>query len=80
MSEWRPEEAWDEQAKERLKDLDFDAMHASLETKEYYRNIYEAGADAILAALKERDGSEYYPPEEGRIQSGWVVFIPDEDK
>ena len=80
MSEWRPEEAWDEQAKERLKDLDFDAMHASLEAKEYYRNIYEAGGDAILAALKERDGSEYYPPEEGRIQSGWVVFIPDEDK
>ncbi len=42
--------------------------------------VYEIAADAIVMALKERDGSEYYPPEEGRIQSGWVVFIPDEEE
>ncbi len=42
--------------------------------------LVEAGADAVLMALKEGDGSEYYPPEEGRPQSGWVVFIPDEEK
>ncbi len=51
MSEWRPEEVWEKQVTERLKDLGFDAMHTSLETKEYYRNIYEAGADAIVVAL-----------------------------
>ena len=43
-------------------------------------DVYEIAADAILVGLKEGDGSEYYPPEEGRPQSGWVVFIPDEDK
>ncbi len=44
------------------------------------QHTYEAGADAMLAALKEGGGSEYYPPEEGRPQSGWVVFIPDGEK
>ena len=53
MSEWRPEDGWDEQAKERLKDLNFDAMVACLENSEYHRNIYEAGADAIVMALRE---------------------------
>ena len=51
MSEWRPDKDWAEKAKRRLKTLDFDAMHASLETSEYYRYIYEAGADAMLAGL-----------------------------
>ncbi len=76
MSEWRPEEAWDEQAKERLRDLDFDAMHASLETSEYYRNIYEAGADAILAALKQ-DSLSFRRGVDVPGGSGTWAFIPD---
>ncbi|KKM04175.1 hypothetical protein LCGC14_1766910 [marine sediment metagenome] len=71
MSEWRPEEGWDEQAEERLKDLNFDAMAASLENSEYYRNILEAGADAMLAALKE--GGVYGQYTEGVYEGPWLV-------
>ena len=87
MSEWRPEglvNPWDV-----ICDQDRDALRQNPIPKELpglarlhqcERAAFNVGADAMLAALKERDGSEYYPPEEGRIQSGWVVFIPDEDK
>ncbi len=74
MAEWRPEEGWDEQAKRRLKDLDFDAMTACLENHEYYRNIYEAGADAKLTAL--RATAEPREWVKGDVKGDWV-FIPD---
>ncbi len=86
MSEWRPEEGWEEQATERLRGLDFDAMHASLETSEYYRNIYEAGADAMLVALRERafiilpDQTLIYPTKfhtERGCADGCLTFIPN---
>ena len=84
MSEWRPEEGWDEQVKTRLKDLSFDAMVASLENSEYYRNIYEAGADAILAVLREYpifivevQGITFQAVTCNQFTNGRLVFIPD---
>ncbi len=81
MSEWRPAEGWDEQTEERLKDLNFDAMAASLENSEYYRNIHEAGADAMLAALRKQDIREFSTLV-GWVDgnpSGTLVYIPDKE-
>ncbi len=72
MSEWRPD-GWDDWRANRCETRLYSCRCVRCVTT-------EDAVDAVLVALKERDGSEYYPPEEGRIQSGWVVFIPDEDK
>ncbi len=69
MSEWRPE-GWD------AEDIYAGAEHIGMTSLD----LVDAGADAMLTALRRREGSEYYPPEEGRVQSGHVVFIPDAPK
>lgn len=81
MAEWRPEEDWDSR---------WDAWRLQPETRErrsLNRVDFEAGADAMQAALKDDVNSEWCPAdvwietvaatdEEGPIAGTWV-FIPD---
>ncbi len=80
MSEWRPEEGWEE-IKERYRQR----AHSEDWDRE---EIFEAGADAIVAALRESSGRHHISPSDNDIpcklpelwpgQTGYVVFIPDE--
>ncbi len=71
MSEWRPEEGWNKKRADFLNNNTVLAI--SIENKA----IYEAGADAILGALRE------YRPWRGILASlendepGHWLFIPD---
>ncbi len=79
MSEWRPEEGWDNPWQDIL------ALSPDKQTQYLLDNIYEAGADAIVAALKEQSTRVDIGVEKGTINlpfhggsHGFVVFIPDE--
>ena len=51
-------------------------------TSREIRDIYEAGADALLAALKEEGrywGELVEKPTFVTDKTGWLVFIPDEE-
>ena len=84
MSEWRPE-GWENPYLAVSYDINNEdkagghpeAMHILFENSK----VYEAGADAIVAALKEDSSSERREPEpwfEPPIFGTWV-FFPDEE-
>lgn len=79
MSKWRPEEGWFEKKNEW--------MAVPIPRPFPMREAYEAGASALLEALKERGHyfSTDYPLNFGQFPlvpagwSGWLTTIPDED-
>ena len=72
MSEWRPG--------------DWKNPYSGVEFADWAESLWEAGADAILAALKEQSTRVDTGVEEGTINltfhggsHGFVVFIPDKE-
>ena len=54
-------------------------------TQDAESDAFEAGADAMLEALKGKKDSEYWKAKWEEIclkppVNGWLVFIPDEEK
>ena len=77
MSEWRPGD-WENPYGEVAVADDFDKEPTMLLS---LRPVFEAGADAILAALREQDIREFETlvgGVDGR-PSGTLVFIPDKE-
>ena len=73
--------------REHLLDLDF-LGNPSIVNKLRFEE-FEAGADAMLKALREKGYHTYIPPEDNGVclsskgikgKSGTLVFIPDEEK
>lgn len=76
---WRPKEEWN--AREIFKEVRYPASVAG--NLPYFYQLIEAGADAMLEALK-REGTYVKAGdmvEEGitYMRSGWEIFIPDEE-
>ena len=67
---WRPKEGWD--SIEIVRDiLTSDEVETGMTASQ---KLVEAGANAVLKALKDRVGSR-----RNKGNSGWLVFIPDKD-
>ena len=83
MSEWRPEEGWENPYGTELVRGNFSDGREYVHDPEPEHDAYEAGADAMLEALREDHGVRY---EGGTVafhrlnnEHGTLVFIPDEE-
>ncbi len=84
---WRPDNwALTEPAAEALEDIKKDAYGWARSLTEFEKQLFEAGADAMLEALKDRGVFTYgnHTPDieldDAPEESGYWVFIPEEGK
>ena len=83
MSKWRPDKDWDKKLGDALANTKYgDARFIGTPIITHYeRGLGEAGADAMLDALK-KDGKSvinYSGDADPNIhRNGWLVFIPEE--
>jgi len=85
---WRPREVWNNPYK---KDPNYVPLVMDVQgTRNLMHNAFEAGADAMLNALRTKSYSKItvdkdkiigicHPDEDSETKSGVFVFIPDEE-